>query len=43
MLISPLRYSGGKSRLYKQIKQYFPKDKNIMIDLFFGGGSIGLN
>lgn len=41
--ISPLRYSGGKSRLYKQISQYFPKDKNIMLDLFFGGGSVGLN
>lgn len=42
-MISPLRYSGGKSRLYKQIKQYFPKNKNVMIDLFFGGGSVGLN
>lgn len=42
-IISPLRYSGGKSRLYGQIKQYFPHDKEIMIDIFFGGGSIGLN
>lgn len=43
MVISPLRYSGGKSRLYKKIKTYFPKNKNVMIDVFFGGGSVGLN
>lgn len=42
-MISPLRYSGGKSRLYKKIKPYFPKDKVVMVDVFFGGGSVGLN
>jgi DNA adenine methylase len=43
--ISPLTWPGGKSKKYKIIKSFFPKNSNDYeyIEPFFGGGSIGLN
>lgn len=40
---TPLNYTGNKFRLLNQIKPYFPKDINIMVDLFCGGATVGLN
>ena len=40
---SPLNYSGNKYRILDQIKQYFPKDINVMVDLFCGGCDVTIN
>lgn len=40
---SPLNYIGGKYKLLPQIIPCFPKDINIFVDLFSGGGNVGIN
>src|SRR3989344_5260763 len=40
---SPLNYIGGKYKILNQILPYFPKDINNFIDLFAGGGNVGIN
>jgi len=39
-LKSPLRYPGGKSRALKYIVPYIPKDTDVLISPFLGGGSV---
>lgn len=40
---SPLNYTGSKFKLLAQILPLFPKDISIMVDLFCGGASVGVN
>ncbi|MCK9596264.1 DNA adenine methylase [Candidatus Pacearchaeota archaeon] len=40
--LTPLRYIGGKSKLIKNMYQYFPKDFSEFREPFVGGGSIFL-
>lgn len=40
---TPLNYTGNKFRLLEQMQPFFPKDINIMVDLFCGGATVGLN
>lgn len=40
---SPLNYVGGKHKLLPQIVPLFPKDIRIFVDLFCGGGNVGVN
>ncbi|MCA6084996.1 DNA adenine methylase [Candidatus Endomicrobiellum agilis] len=40
---SPFNYIGGKYKILHQIMPLFPKDINCFIDLFVGGGNVGLN
>ena len=40
---SPLNYTGNKFRIIDQIHQYFPKDINVMVDLFCGGMDVTIN
>lgn len=40
---SPLNYTGGKYKLFPQIKQFFPKNINKFYDIFSGGANIGIN
>lgn len=40
---SPLNYTGSKFRLLPQILPLFPKDIGVMVDLFCGGASVGVN
>lgn len=40
---TPLNYTGNKFRLLNQMKPYFPNDIKIMVDLFCGGATVGLN
>ena len=40
---SPMNYTGGKYRLLPQIMEYFPKDVNVMVDLFAGGCDVCSN
>jgi len=40
---SPLNYVGGKYKLLPQIVPLFPKDVNVFIDVFSGGGNVGVN
>lgn len=40
---SALNYTGSKYRLLGQIMPLLPKDSDIFIDLFCGGGSVGIN
>lgn len=40
---SPLNYTGGKYKLLSQILPLFPKDINTFVDLFCGGGNVGVN
>lgn len=40
---SPLNYTGGKYRLLPQIIPYFPKGIHTFVDLFCGGGNVGIN
>ena len=35
-----LRYPGGKSRAVKHLEPYIPKDTEILLSPFFGGGSV---
>lgn len=43
LIKSPLNYTGNKYRILPQIQPYFPKDINVMVDLFCGGATVGLN
>lgn len=40
---SCINYTGGKCKLLKQIIPLIPNDINIFVDLFCGGGNVGLN
>ena len=40
---SPLNYTGGKTKLLPQITTLFPKEINTFVDLFCGGGNVGVN
>lgn len=40
---SPLNYTGNKYRLLEQMKPFFPKKINVMVDMFCGGATVGLN
>jgi DNA adenine methylase Dam len=40
---SPLNYTGGKYKLLSQILPLFPKQIDIFVDLFCGGGNVGIN
>ena len=42
-LKSPLNYTGNKFRILDQIQPYFPKKIDVMVDLFCGGATVGLN
>lgn len=37
---TPLRYAGGKSKAYKKITPFIPKDTERIISPFIGGGSL---
>ncbi len=43
LIQSPMNYIGGKYKLLKQILPNFPKEINTFIDLFAGGGNVGVN
>jgi len=43
LIQSPLNYTGGKYRLLPQLLPLFPKDIKTFVDLFCGGGNVGLN
>lgn len=44
LIRSPLNYTGNKHRIISQIVPHFPKTKKgAMLDLFCGGGSVGIN
>ncbi len=43
LIQSPLNYTGAKFRLLPQILPLFPKDISVMVDLFCGGASVGIN
>ncbi|MDR2267432.1 MAG: Dam family site-specific DNA-(adenine-N6)-methyltransferase [Christensenellaceae bacterium] len=43
LMQSPLNYIGGKYKLLPQILPHFPKDINLFVDLFCGGGNVGIN
>ena len=40
---SPLNYTGGKYKFIPQFLEIFPKDINIFVDLFAGGGNVAVN
>ena len=40
---SPLNYIGGKYKLLPQLLPHFPDDIDCFIDLFCGGGNVGIN
>lgn len=40
---SPLNYIGGKYKLLPQLMPLLPKNINIFVDLFCGGGNVGVN
>lgn len=40
---SPLNYTGNKFRILDQIQPYFPDSIEVMVDLFCGGATVGLN
>ena len=43
LLKSQLNYSGGKYKILYQILPLFPKNINQFVDLFAGGGNVGIN
>lgn len=43
LIQSPLNYTGGKFKLLPQILPHFPQDVDLFIDLFCGGGNVGIN
>ncbi len=43
LIQSPLNYTGGKFRLLPQILPHFPQDIDCFVDLFCGGGNVGIN
>lgn len=40
---SPMNYIGNKYRIIDQITKFFPKDINVMADLFCGGCDVTIN
>jgi len=40
---TPINYTGNKYRILPQLMPYFPKDVNMMLDLFCGGATVGAN
>ena len=40
---SPLNYTGGKYKLLNQIIPIFPNNLSLFVDLFSGGGNVGVN
>ncbi len=40
---SPFNYTGGKYKLLPQILPLFPHDADDFVDLFCGGGNVGIN
>ena len=40
---SPLNYTGGKYKLLPQIMPLFPTNIDTFVDLFCGGGNVGIN
>ena len=40
---SPLNYTGGKFKLLPQLLPHFPNDSQLFVDLFCGGGNVGIN
>ncbi len=40
---SPLNYTGGKFKLLPQLLPHFPQDIDLFVDLFCGGGNVGIN
>ena len=43
LIQSPLNYTGGKFKLLPQLLPHFPTDVNLFVDLFCGGGNVGMN
>lgn len=43
LIKSPLNYIGGKYKLLNQILPLFPREIDNFVDLFAGGGNVGLN
>lgn len=43
LIKSPLNYVGGKFKLLPQILPLFPNNINTFVDLFCGGGNVGVN
>lgn len=43
LIQSPLNYTGGKYKLLPQILPHFSKDIDYFVDLFCGGGNVGIN
>lgn len=43
LIQSPLNYTGSKFKLLPQILPLFPKNISVMVDLFCGGASVGVN
>lgn len=43
LIQSPLNYTGGKYKLLSQILPHFPQDIDCFVDLFCGGGNVGIN
>lgn len=43
LIQSPLNYTGGKYKLLPQILPHFPKNIGTFVDLFSGGGNVGIN
>lgn len=42
-LKSPMNYIGNKYKLLDKIFEYFPKDINLFLDVFCGGGDVSIN
>jgi adenine-specific DNA-methyltransferase len=40
---SPMNYTGGKFKLLPQILSHFPERIDTFVDLFCGGGNVGIN
>ena len=43
LIQSPLNYTGGKYKLLPQLLPHFPQDIDNFVDLFCGGGNVGIN
>lgn len=43
MILSPLNYTGNKSRLLTQLLPLFPVGINRFVDVCCGGASVGIN
>ncbi len=42
-IFSPLNYIGGKKKLVSKLIPEFPENINVFVDLFSGGGTVGIN